>query len=209
MLGGLIGLGDSGVPILPVILGTIIAGFFLGGMIRMAVNQVRGRRPHLSDLTSITDVWFDLALGSGLLGLFLYVGWHLLVIPGLIVGGLLMFMYPLIVDGRLPATGAILQSYHGAQDSMADCHGRSPGRHRRRRTGWPPGRNRPRRDGAALRTLDRRHVSRPLPQPLLTHLGKAPGTISKSFEPKRLRTQRSPQPLCQCGISEPLPARPG
>jgi hypothetical protein len=112
MLGGLIGLGDSGVPILPVILGTIIAGFFLGGMIRMAVNQVRGRQPHLSDLTSITDVWFDLALGSGLLGLFLYVGWHLLVIPGLIVGGLLMFMYPLIVDARLPATGAILQSYH-------------------------------------------------------------------------------------------------
>jgi len=23
-----------------------------------------------------------------------------------------MFMYPLIVDGRLPATGAIIQSYH-------------------------------------------------------------------------------------------------
>jgi hypothetical protein len=112
MLGGLVGLGNSGFPILPAILGTIIAGFFLGGMIRMAVNQVRGRQPHLGDLLSITDVWFDLALGSGLLGLFLFVGWHLLVVPGLIVGGLLMFMYPLIVDGRLPATGAIIQSYH-------------------------------------------------------------------------------------------------
>ena len=77
----------------------------------MAVNQVRGRPPHLEDLLSITDVWFDLALGSGLLGLFLFVGWHLLIVPGLIVGGLLMFMYPLIVDGRLPATGAIIQSY--------------------------------------------------------------------------------------------------
>ena len=82
MLGGLIGLGDSGVPILPAILGTIVAGFFLGGMIRMAVNQVRGRPPHLEDLLSITDVWFDLALGSGLLGLFLFVGWHLLIVPG-------------------------------------------------------------------------------------------------------------------------------
>jgi hypothetical protein len=112
MLGGLIGLGDSGVPILPVMLGTIIAGFFLGGMIRMAVDQVRGRQPHFEDLFNISDVWFDLALGSGLLGLLLYVGWHLLVIPGLIVSGLLMFMYPLIVVGRLPATGAILQSYY-------------------------------------------------------------------------------------------------
>ena len=112
MLGGLIGLGDSGVPILPVILGTIVTGFFLGGMIRMAVNQVRGRPPHLEDLLSITDVWFDLALGSGLLGLFLFVAWHLLVVPALVVGGLLMFMYPLIVDRRLPATGAIIQSYH-------------------------------------------------------------------------------------------------
>ncbi len=112
MLGGLMGLGGPGLPVLPAILGTIIAGFFLGGMIRMAVNQVRGRPPHLEDLFSITDVWFDLALGSALLGLFLYIGFHLLVIPGLIVGGLLMFMYPLIVDGRLPATGAIIQSYH-------------------------------------------------------------------------------------------------
>ena len=112
MLGGLFGLGQPGLGVLAVILGTIIAGFFLGGMIRMAVNQVRGRSPHLQDLFSVTDVWFDLALGSGLLGLFLFIGFHLLVVPGLIIGGLLMFMYPLIVDGRQPATGAIIQSYH-------------------------------------------------------------------------------------------------
>ncbi len=111
MLGGLVGLGGSGPQILPAMLGAIVAGFFLGGMIRMAVNQVRGRQPHLGDLLSITDVWFDLALGSALLGLLLFVGWYLLVVPGLIVGGLLMFMYPLIVDGGLPATGAIIQSY--------------------------------------------------------------------------------------------------
>jgi len=111
MVGGLIGLRGSSVSLLPVILAMIVVGFFLGGMIRMAVNQVRGRPPHLKDLVSITDVWFDLVLGSGLLGLFLFVGWHLLVVPALIVGGLLMFMYPLIVDGNLPATGAIIQSY--------------------------------------------------------------------------------------------------
>jgi uncharacterized membrane protein len=89
----------------------IIGGFFLGGMTRMAVNQVRGRPPHIEDLFSVTDVWFDLVLGSALLGLLLAIGWKLLVIPGLIVGGLFMFVYPLIVDGRLPATGAMIQSF--------------------------------------------------------------------------------------------------
>jgi hypothetical protein len=112
MFGGLIGLGAPGVPVLPVMLGAIIGGFFLGGMIRMAVNQVRGRPPHLEDLFSITDVWFDLVLGSAILGLLFSISWQLLVFPGLIVSGLLMFMYPLIVDGRLPATGAVLQSFH-------------------------------------------------------------------------------------------------
>ncbi len=90
----------------------MIAGFFLSGMIRMAVNQVRGRTPRVEDLFQISDVWFDVALGSALLGLILDLGFHLLVVPGLIASGLLMFMYPLIVDGRLPATGAIIQSYH-------------------------------------------------------------------------------------------------
>ena len=135
MLGGLVGLGDPRFPVLPAILGTIIAGFFLGGMIRMAVNQVRGRPPHVDDLLSISDVWFDLALGSGLLGLFLYIGFHLLVIPGLIVGGLLMFMYPLIVDRRLPATGAIIQSYEALKSQWLAATRRPPG-DRRSSPGW-------------------------------------------------------------------------
>ena len=89
-----------------------VAGFFLGGMIRMAVNQVRGRRPRLEDLFSVTDVWFDLCVGSILVGIPLMIGWSLFVIPGMVVAGLIMFVYPLIVDGRLPATGAMIQSYH-------------------------------------------------------------------------------------------------
>lgn len=108
MLGDLIGLNT---PMLPVVIATVIAGFFAGGMIRMAVNQVRGRSPHLEDLFSVTDVWFDLVLGSALLGLLLSIGSGPLVRPGLIVAGLLMFMYPLIVDGRLPAIGALIQSF--------------------------------------------------------------------------------------------------
>jgi hypothetical protein len=112
MFGGLLGLGTPSIPPLHGVIGMMIGGFFLGGMVRMAVNQVRGRRPRLEDLFSVTDVWFDLVLGSFLLGVPLMIGWDLLIVPGLIVAGLLMFMYPLIVDGRLPATGAIIRSFH-------------------------------------------------------------------------------------------------
>ena len=107
MLGVLVGLNT---PILPVVIATVVGGFFAGGMIRMAVNQVRGRPPHLEDLFSVTDVWFDLVLGSALLGLLLSIGSGPLR-PGMLAAGLLMFTYPLIVDGRLPAIGAMKQSF--------------------------------------------------------------------------------------------------
>jgi hypothetical protein len=112
MFAGLIGFHPPGVPLVPAIVSAMIGGFFLGGMMRMAVGQVRGRAPRVGDLFNVTDVWFDLVLGSALLGLFVTLGLNLLVIPGLIASGLLLFMYPLIVDGRLPATGAIIQSFH-------------------------------------------------------------------------------------------------
>jgi hypothetical protein len=113
MFGGLLlGFGTPGVPLLHGVVGMAVVGFFLGGMVRVAVNQVRGRRPRLEDLFSVTDVWFDLCVGSILVGIPLMIGWSLFVLPGMVVAGLMMFVYPLIVDGRLPATGAIIQSYH-------------------------------------------------------------------------------------------------
>ena len=114
-LGMFIGFQDSGAPLLSVLVTCAIVGFFLGGMTRMAVNQVRGRRPRLEDLFTVTDVWFDLVLGSVLLGLFLTIGMSLLVLPALVVGGLFMFVIPLIVDGRLPATGAMIQSFEATK----------------------------------------------------------------------------------------------
>ena len=35
---------------------TVIGGFFVGGMIRMASNQVLGREPRIGDLFSVVDV---------------------------------------------------------------------------------------------------------------------------------------------------------
>src|SRR5271165_67176 len=43
---------------------TVVSSFFLGGMFRMAGNQLCGRAPRVEDLFSITDVWFDLLLAG-------------------------------------------------------------------------------------------------------------------------------------------------
>jgi hypothetical protein len=91
---------------------TVVSGFFLGGMIRMAGRQIRGGAPRLEDLFSITDCWFDLLLVSFLIGVATSIGFALFVIPGLIVSGLFMLAIPLVAEGRQPATGALIQSWH-------------------------------------------------------------------------------------------------
>ena len=87
-------------------------GLFLGGMIRMANKQVQGHVPEIGDLFSVTDVWFDLLLCSLLYGLATFIASMFCMIPGLIVSGLFMLGIPLVVDGRLPATGALIQSWN-------------------------------------------------------------------------------------------------
>jgi hypothetical protein len=87
-------------------------GFFLGGMIRMASRQVQGQVPRIEDLFTVTDVWFDLLFCSFLFGLASCIGSMFCVIPGLIVSGLFMLGIPLVVEGRMPATGALMLSWN-------------------------------------------------------------------------------------------------
>jgi hypothetical protein len=87
-------------------------GFFLGGMIRTASKQVNGQVPRIEDLFTVTDVWFDLVLCSLLYGLASFIGIGFCVVPGLIVSSLFMLGIPLVVEGRLPATGALIQSWN-------------------------------------------------------------------------------------------------
>jgi uncharacterized membrane protein len=95
----------------PFIISTAVSSFFLGGMLRMASNQLRGQTPRLEDLLSVTDVWFDLLLAGLLYGAATALGCMLFLIPGFIVSGLLMMTVPLVVESRLPATAAIKMSW--------------------------------------------------------------------------------------------------
>ncbi|QEH36734.1 hypothetical protein OJF2_53190 [Aquisphaera giovannonii] len=111
MFGGLHTIGSPGVRLLSAILGTAIGGFLAAGMIRMALAQIDGRSPRVEDLFRVPENWVDVVLASLLLGAVLFIGTSLFVIPGLIAAGLLMFTYPLILEARMPATGAMIQSY--------------------------------------------------------------------------------------------------
>jgi hypothetical protein len=97
--------------LLQVLVCTVVTGFLLGGMIRMANNQIRGQAPRVEDLFSVKEHWFDLVLVSFLIGVATTIGHMLFVVPGFIVSGLLMLAIPLVVEGRLPATGALIQSW--------------------------------------------------------------------------------------------------
>ena len=103
---------NPGVSALQYIVSTVIGGFFLGGLIRMAGNQVRGQDPRIEDLFTITDVWVDVLLATLLYAAATGFGFMICAVPGLILAGLLMFTIPLVVESRLPATGAIMQSWN-------------------------------------------------------------------------------------------------
>jgi hypothetical protein len=97
---------------LQAIVNTIVSGIFLGGMVRIACQQLRGYPPRVETLLGVVDVLPELVLGSLLYGLASLVGFSLLVVPGFIIQGVLMFALPLVVDGHLPATRAMAESWH-------------------------------------------------------------------------------------------------
>jgi uncharacterized membrane protein len=98
--------------IVPFMLSAMVSAFLVGGMVRMASNQLRGGAPRIEDLFSVVDCWFDLLLTGVLYAAAIALGNLLCVIPGLIVFGLFMLAIPLVVEGRLPATGALMQSWN-------------------------------------------------------------------------------------------------
>jgi len=87
-----------------------IQGFLMGGMIRMAQNQIEGRRPRIEDWFDVAPMWFDLALAGIISSLATAIGFGFFVIPGFIIAGLLMLAIPLVATLHLSAVEAVKQS---------------------------------------------------------------------------------------------------
>jgi len=99
----------------------VISVFLMGGMYRMAVKKLRNNPIQVSDIFSVGDVLPALLLGAFLVGLASGVGFILCIIPGLIIGGLLMFTIPLIVDRHLGAIDAMGQSWNALKGDLLNA----------------------------------------------------------------------------------------
>ncbi|PQV64356.1 hypothetical protein B1R32_10537 [Abditibacterium utsteinense] len=101
-----------------VFIGFVVGQFIIGGMMRMAINNVRTGRAELGQMFSTTDVLPSL-LGAGILTTLLSgIGYLLCIVPGLLLSGLFMFVMPLIVDKRQGAIEAIGNSFNALKPQM-------------------------------------------------------------------------------------------
>src|ERR1044072_3153077 len=89
----------------------LITPFFMGGMHRTALKQLKGGTVELRDLFSGGAIYFPM-LGSIILGALLtMIGAMLCVLPAYIVAGMIFFTAPLIIDRKLGVVQAMQTSY--------------------------------------------------------------------------------------------------
>jgi uncharacterized membrane protein len=96
----------------------MLSTFLLSGMYRMAIKATRNEKINVSDMFSVGDVLPACLLAALIVGLLTGVGFILCILPGIIIGALLMFTYPLIVDRRLGAIEAISQSVNALKGEI-------------------------------------------------------------------------------------------
>ncbi|MES2461442.1 MAG: hypothetical protein V4671_12740 [Armatimonadota bacterium] len=85
-------------------------GLVGGGMVRMALRQLRGETIAAGDVFKIGDVAGQLILVGLLQGIAVQLGTMFCYIPGFILGGLFMLAIPLVAERRLPAIEALKES---------------------------------------------------------------------------------------------------
>ena len=88
------------IPFIGGFLGSIPAMIILVGMLRMAFKQIRGDEISVGDAFDVVDVLAPAAIAAAIFLLATTVGFTVLIIPGFVVGGLLLFTFPLIADGK-------------------------------------------------------------------------------------------------------------
>lgn len=90
----------------------VASAILWGGVMRMAIKQVRGETIEMKDLFSATDSAASLTIASFVTGLLEGIASYLFYIPALILGGLWMLTIPLIVDRRMAPIEAMTTSWN-------------------------------------------------------------------------------------------------
>lgn len=98
--------------------GFVVGQFFIGGLVRMAIDTVRTGRTQFGLIFSAFDV-LPALIGAGILtAIGAVFGLLLCILPGLLLLGLFLFVTPLIVDQRRGALDAIGTSFNVLKPQM-------------------------------------------------------------------------------------------
>lgn len=96
----------------------VIQFVLMGGMVKMALNQIRGLPISAGDIFKGFEHFVPLALGGLLYSLGIQIGAIFCIIPGLLLAGLWMLTVPLIVDQNMDAVTALTTSLKTLQPHM-------------------------------------------------------------------------------------------
>jgi uncharacterized membrane protein len=96
----------------------ILQFVFLGGMVKMAIRQLRGEAIAAGDVFSGFRQFAPLALAGLLYTLGVQMGTIFCILPGLLLAGLWMLTVPFIVDQNLDPIAALTASMKALQPQM-------------------------------------------------------------------------------------------
>lgn len=95
-----------------------LATFMLGGVYRTAFKEIRGEQISLRDLFSGGDLTLKLLGAFLLVGLCVWIGLLLCIVPGFLAMGLFFFTIPLIVERRMGIVDAMKLSFETTRPNM-------------------------------------------------------------------------------------------
>lgn len=109
-----------------IVVSTIVTGlhyFFLSGMSKMALKQMRGEQIAVGDMFS-PRAGLPAALVAGFLcALGITFGSYLCLVPGLLLGGLWMFVAPILAEQEIDGIGAMRKSFNLLKPDMWNALG--------------------------------------------------------------------------------------
>lgn len=92
------------------IVGAAVQAFLYAGIAAMALKTIRGERPELNDAFSVFNMAGPIALAGILYGVATMLGVLACCVGALVVSGLLIPLYPILVNERLPVVDAFKKS---------------------------------------------------------------------------------------------------